>query len=151
MSGRFVAFVGEAGSAGSGLLLVFLAAGTVVVVVVLGAFLFGGRFAGPPRTLSGEEFEELRRRAEARISALAPGAILLSEKERAAGPGATGRNPEAGEFWRRFGGASGLIEEDPAAALQELRNLPALLGRALESADREIGRAGCVDKTEVGR
>lgn len=140
MAGVSMVLVGEAGRAGSGLWLPgLLAAGTVVVVLVLGAFLFGERSAGPARSLSREEFEELRRRAEARISALAPGAILLSEKERA-----VAKEPsfEAAEFWRRFGGVSGLVDEDPAAALHELRNLPVLLEQALDNAQatREDGR-----------
>lgn len=132
--------VGEAGFAGPGVsLTVLLVAATVVVVWVLGAFLFGERYLKPEEVLGRAEFEELRRRAEARMSVLAPGAILLSEKERAAGSAAE-RVVEAEEFWRRFGGASALVEEDPAAALRELRGLPALLERALAEAD---GKTGC--------
>ena len=137
--------VREAGSAGSEGLLVVLLMGTVVMIGVLGAFVFGGRFGKPVGVLDRAEFEELRRRAETRLSALAPGAILLSEREREAGGT---RGPEADEFWRRFGGASGLVEEDPAAALRELRDLPALLERALESADRGAGSVRSVHGTE---
>lgn len=126
------------------LVVVSLVAGTVGVIWVLGMFLSDRRYARAPKPSDSVEYAYLRRRAEARFSVLAPGAMSLAEKERESGgaPGCSPENGAAREFWRRFAGASGLVEEDPAAALEELRLLPSLLERALADVGKDRATKG---------
>ncbi len=117
--------------------MVVLASGVLVVFLVLYVFVSRGRYAGAEEFPDSVEHAHLRRVAEGRISALAPGAIRLSESERTAG--ATAGKEPVREFWRRFARASGLVEGNPAAALRELRDLPGLLEEALSVVEREEG------------
>lgn len=122
---------------GSGLAAGLVAVGAVAVVFILGLFLTGERYRRPPWLVSPVEFERFKREAEAGISDLAPRAMLLAEKERALGHVWDERSRRAsGEFWRRFAVASASIEEDPLAALEELRALPALAERAISDLER---------------
>ena len=64
--------------------MVVLALGVLVVCLVLYVFVSGGRYAGAEEFVDSVEHAHLRRVAEGRISALAPGAIRLAHSERTA-------------------------------------------------------------------
>ena len=128
-----------------------LVVGILVVVWVFYAVVCGGLCVDDGRYPDSVEHAHLRRVAEARVAAVCPGAIRLAEKERAGGGAARGGSASAHEFWRRFAGASALVEEDPAAALEELRGLPELLEEALGGVEREVGTAEGLPEKEVGR
>lgn len=124
---------------------------TVVVVMVLGVFVRGARYREDGPEYSPVEVEWLREKAEGRISAIAPGVMVLAEKERA-----VTRSLERGgvdeavrdgveellveaaaeDFWGRFVAASALVEEEPAEALRELDRLPGLLETTIARLDR---------------
>ena len=115
-------------------MVVLLAAGIGIVVFALWVFVGRDGHADVEESSDSVEHAHLRRMAEAGVSSLAPGAIRLSELERACG--ATHPGGAAREFWRRFAAASAAVERDPAAALGELRELPELLEEALRGAGR---------------
>jgi hypothetical protein len=119
--------------------------------VVFALWVFVGRdgHADVEESSDSVEHAHLRRMAEAGISSLAPGAIRLAEKERPGG--ATQPEGPAREFWRRFASASATAEEDPAAALAELRVLPGLLEEALREAEREAVAAEDAPRREDER
>lgn len=129
---------------------VLLAVGISIVVAALWVFLWRGGYAGLEEFPDSVEHEHLRRVAESRVAGLCPGAIRLAERERADGAAHEDSGP-AREFWRRFAAASALVEEDPVAALRELRGLPDLLDEALPGAEREAGAARGVSTGEDGR
>lgn len=124
--------------------VVSLVVGIGLVAFASWVFLFRGGYSEEGEVPDSLEHAHLRRVAEARVSALCPGAIRLAEGERAG----FGDDPApAREFWRRFAGASAMVEDDPAAALGELRGLPGLLEEALRGA----GVAEGVAEREDGR
>ena len=128
--------------------MVVLLVGIGVVVLALWVVVSRGGYAEPESPDSVED-AHLRRVAEARISALCPGAIRLAERERAV---ASARDlAPVREFWRRFAAASTSVEGDPVAALGELRGLPDLLEEALRDADREAAMAEDAPRREDGR
>ncbi len=130
--------------------VVLLALGIGAVVLALWVFVLRDEYAGVEEFPDSVEHVHLRRVAEARVSALCPGAIRLGEKERAGGVSCEGSAP-AREFWRRFAAASASVERDPVAALRELRGLPVLLEEALRAAEREAVTAKGMDRREDGR
>ncbi len=131
--------------------VVLLVAGTGVVVGALWVFVLRDEYADAEEFSDSVEDAHLRRVAEARISALCPGAIRLAEKERAGGVASYENLAPAREFWRRFAAASVSAERDPVTALRELRGLPDLLEEALRSAGREADMARDVPRKEDGR
>ena len=128
---------------------VFLAVGMVVVVLLLRAFGRRDGWSDVDESADSVEHAHLRRVAEAGISSLSPGAIRLAEWERG-GAGASCEDA-AREFWRRFAAALAMVEDDPAAALEELRGLPGLLEEALGEARWETVAAGDAARREEGR
>lgn len=131
--------------------MVFLVVGIGVVAFVLWVFFWRGGYADFEEFPDSVEHAHLRRVAEARVAGLCPGAIRLAEMERVGG-GASAEGPGPGrEFWRRFAGASAAVEEDPVAALRELRGLPDLLNRALVEAERGAGSAKGVAERDRAR
>lgn len=132
--------------------IVLLVVGIVVVVFALWVFLWRGGYADLEEFPDSVEHTHLRRVAEARVAGLCPGAIRLAEKEQRAEGGDSGGGPApAREFWRRFAVASASVEEDPVAALRELRGLPDLLEEALLGVEREAGSGRGVFTGEEGR
>ena len=131
-------------------MVVLLVVGIGVVVFALWVVVFGGGYAEAEFPDSVED-AHLRRVAEARISALCPGAIRLAEKERSDGVALYEERIPAREFWRRFAAASASVERDPVAALRELRGLPELLEEALCGADRWAVTAEDAFRREEGR
>ena len=129
-------------------MVVLLVMGTGVVVFALWVVVFRGGYAEAELPDSVED-AHLRRVAEARVSALCPGAIRLAERERAGGGAASEELASAREFWRRFAAVS--VERDPVVALRELRGLPELLEEAIREADREAAMAKDVPRREDGR
>lgn len=130
--------------------IVSLLVGVVVVVLMLLVFVRRDGYADVGERSDSVEHEHLRRVAEARVSALCPGAIHLAEKERAGG--AYGADAVAArEFWRRFAIASASMEEDPVAALGELQSLPGVLEEALRGAEGEAAVAKGTSRGEDGR
>lgn len=121
--------------------VVVLLVGTGVVAFALWVFLWRGGYADLEEFPDSVEHAHLRRVVEARISGLCSGAIRLAEKERVGGGASAESFGPAREFWRRFAFASAAVEEDPVAALRELRGLPDLLNRALVEAEWEAGSA----------
>ena len=111
--------------------MVSLVAGLVIVVVMLWVFVRRDGWADAEEAADSVEHAHLRRVAEAGISFLSPGAIRLAEKERCCGGVSRGETAPAREFWRRFAAASASVERDPAATIEELRELPGLLEEAL--------------------
>jgi hypothetical protein len=112
-----------------------LVIGTVVVVMALREVLRRDGAADVGEAVDSVEHVQLRRLAEARISSLSYGAIRLAEKEHAAAGTYRGDAAPAREFWRRFAAASASVEGDPAAALDDMRNLPGLLEEALAAGE----------------
>ena len=126
----------------SGAAVALFTGGITAVVLLLGYFLNGERYRrrpwGPDR---GVAFVTARHEAEGILSSLAPGVILLAEKEmRVIGrlrslegntPDGSGRGRAegllrsaiSGGFWESFVGITALIEEDPVEALEGLRGL----------------------------
>lgn len=131
--------------------VVLMAVGVGVVTFVLWVFVFRDGYADAEEFPDSVEHAHLRRVAEARVSALCPGAIRLAEKERANGEASYGGSAPALEFWRRFAAASASVEEDPVEALRELRGLPDLLEEALRGAEGEAVMAKDVSRREDGR
>ncbi len=131
-------------------MVVLLVMGIGVVVFALWVVVFRGGYAEAELPDSVEDVH-LRRVAEARTSALCPGAIRLAEKERVCGVAAYEERAAAREFWRRFAAVSVSVERDPVAALRELRGLPDLLEEALREADGEAGVAEGGHRREDGR
>lgn len=131
--------------------MVVLAGGIGVVAFALWVFLGCGGYADLEEFPDSVEHAHLRRVAEARIAGLCPGAIGLAEKERANGGASTESSGRAREFWRRFAAASAAVDEDPVAALRELRGLPDLLNRALVEAEHEAGPAKGVAQGDGAR
>ena len=130
---------------------VVLVVGIGVVVFLLWVFVFRGGYSDVEEFPDSVEHVHLRRVAEARVSALCPGAIRLAEKERAGGVVSRGGSEPAREFWRRFAAASASVEEDPVEALRELRGLPDLLREALRGVEGEEFMAKGVYRREDGR
>lgn len=131
--------------------VVTLAVGVVFVVLLLWVFVRRDGWGDVDEAVDSVQHAHLRRVAEAGISSLAPGAIRLAERERG-----TDGNPRVGtapvrEFWRRFAAASASVESDPAAALGELRGLPALLQEALGETVPETAAAEEASRREDGR
>lgn len=116
--------------------MVILLVGIGVVIFVLWIFVFRGGYEEVEEFPDSVEHAHLRRVAEARVSALCPGAIRLAERERADGAVSGGGSAPAREFWRRFAAASASVEGDPVEALREIRGLPDLLEEALRGADQ---------------
>lgn len=131
--------------------VVLLVAGLGGVIFALWVFVFRGGYADVEEFPDSVEHAHLRRVAEARVSALCPGAIQLAEKERVGGVESCRDSVPAREFWRRFAAASASVEEDPVAALRELRGLPGLLEEALLEVEWETGMAKSVSRKEGGR
>lgn len=131
--------------------VVLLVAGIGVVIFAIWVIVFRGGYAEAEEFPDSVEHAHLRRVAEARVSALCPGAIRLAEKERAGGASDGEESAPAREFWRRFAAASASVERDPVAALRELRGLPVLLEEALRAAEREAVTAKGMDRREDGR
>ena len=129
--------------------VVLLAVGIGVVIFAIWVSVFRGGYADAEEFPDSVEHAHLRRVAEARVSALCPGAIRLAEKERANGMADLGA--PAREFWRRFAAASASVERDPVAALGELRGLPDLLEEALRAAGREVVTVEDGPRREDGR
>jgi len=129
--------------------VVLLVAGVGVVVFALWVFVSRDGFTGTEEAPDSVEHAHLRLVAEAGISSLAPGAMRLAESERAGGVSGTGG--AAVEFWRRFAAASAGVERDPAAVLEELRELPGVLEEALRVAGRRAATAGNSPRREDGR
>lgn len=117
--------------------VVLMAVGVGVVTFVLWVFVFRDGYADAEEFPDSVEHAHLRRVAEARVSALCPGAIRLAETERVNGEALYGDSAPAREFWRRFAAASASVEEDPVEALRELRGLPDLLEEALRGVEGE--------------
>lgn len=131
--------------------MVLLVVGMVIVIFVLWIFVFRGGYADVEEFPDSVEHAHLRRVAEARVSALCPGAIQLAETERVYGEALCGDSEPAREFWRRFAAASALVEEDPVEALRELRGLPDLLEEALRGVEGESVVAKKELRREDGR
>ena len=131
--------------------VVLLVVGIGVVIFTLWVIVFRGGYAEAEESPDSVEHAHLRRVAEARVSALCPGAIRLAEKERANGMADLGDPASAREFWRRFAAASASVERDPVAALRGLRGLPGLLEEALRAVEREAVMAKDVIQREDGR
>ena len=128
-----------------------LVVGTVVVVVALRVVACRDGWADVGEAVDSVEHAYLRRLAEARILSLSFGAIRLAGKERGA-PGTSRGDPApAREFWCRFAAASASVERDPAAALDEMRDLPGLLAEALGAAEGEVVAAENAAQSEGGR
>lgn len=130
-------------------MVVLLVAGFGVVVFAFWVFVSRDGWADAEESSDSVEHAHLRRVAGAGISSLAPGAIRLAEKERAGGVADPGE--PAREFWSRFAAASASAEDDPVAALRELRGLPDLLEEALRVAEREVATAKGMPGREDGR
>ncbi len=130
-------------------MVVLLVARLGVVVFALWVFVGRDGYAGTEEAPDSVEYAHLRRVAEAGISSLAPGAMRLAESERAGGVSGTGG--VAAEFWRRFAAASAGVERDPAAVLEELRELPGVLEEAFRVAERQAAIAGDSPRKEDGR
>ena len=131
--------------------MVVLAVGIGVVAFALWVFLYRGGYADLEEFPDSVEHAHLRRVAEARVAGLCPGAIRLAERERKDGGASTESSGPAREFWRRFAGASAAVDEDPVAALRELRGLPDLLNEALVEAEQTVEPAkGVVQKDGAG-
>lgn len=131
--------------------VVVLSVGIGVVAFALWVFLYRGGYADLEEFPDSVEHAHLRRVAEARISGLCPGAIRLAEKERTNRGASAESSGPARDFWRRFAGASAAVDEDPVAALRELRGLPDLLNEALVEAERETGPAKGVAERDGAR
>ena len=131
--------------------MVSLVAGLVIVVVMLWVFVRRDGWADAEEAADSVEHAYLRRVAEAGISSLSPGAIRLAEKERGCDGISREDTAPAREFWRRFAAASASVERDPAAAIEELRELPELLEEALRGAGREAGVAEGTPRKEERR
>jgi len=131
--------------------VVLLVAGIGVVVFTVWVVVFRGGYAEVEEFPDSVEHAHLRRVAEAKVSALCPGAIRLAERERAGGVASHEGTAPAREFWRRFAAASASVERDPVAALRELRGLPGLLEEALRAAEREFVMAKDATRGEDGR
>jgi len=131
--------------------VVSLMVGLMLVVLMLWVFVRRDGWADVEESVDSVEHAHLRRVAEAGLSSLSPGAIRLAERER--GDDGTSRvDPApAREFWRRFAAASASVERDPAAALEELRVLPDLLGEALGEAEWKTVLANDMPRREDGR
>lgn len=137
---------------------VFLLVGVAFVVAVLVWFWAGERYRMPPEEFGPVERAWIAREAGDLLSELAPGAILLAEKERAvkavlregrdsaSGAFARWRSREPGwrGFWDGFARVSALVEEDPAMAARELPVLRVLLDEALQACDEVLGMLGRV-------
>ncbi len=132
-------------------MVVLLVVGIGVVIFAIWVIVFRGGYAEAEEFPDSVEHAHLRRVAEARVSALCPGAIRLAEKERAGGVASHEDPTPAREFWRRFAAASASVERDPVAALRELRGLPVLLEEALRAAEREAAMTEDVTRREDGR
>lgn len=130
---------------GSGYSVVLVCAGTTAVILFVIFFLKSERYGRPEEPERNADFYRARRAAEEAVAALAPGTLLLAEREKVVARllgGAGGeerreaerlsREADAAGFWRRFAGALALIEDDPHKALDELRPLPSLVEPALE-------------------
>ncbi len=157
---------------GSGVSLVAVAAlafGTVVMVYILWSFLAHERYRRSPKLLSPVEFAHARREAEELMASLAPRAMLLAETEKAAARAADAHDQDKDvrrgarellecaaviSFWEGFAAASVLVEEDPEAAIRELRRLPALLdtslGRVNRAAELVSGASAASAQTHLG-
>lgn len=136
----------------SWLVVTLFAAGTAFLVLLLYYFLEEERYRRPSKPEKGVEFVAARRAVEARISALAPGVLLLAEKERFVADrlkeGALGeearrrvegllRDAALTGFWEKFVEVSILADSDPVRAYKELRGLSRVANTALEN----LGRA----------
>ncbi len=142
-------------------MVALLGLGTAVVVLILGLFLTNERYRRPPKPDRGVGFVEARLTVENQVSSLAPRVLLLAEKEETivrflesralsneARRDVEGLLQEAATgFWRRFGAASALVEDDPAKACEELR----LLVPVVETVVERLSRAEevCIDGVEV--
>ncbi len=131
--------------------VVSLVAGLVLVVVMLWIFVRRDGWADAEEAADSVEHAHLRRVAEAGISSLSPGAIRLAEKERSRGGISHRETAPAREFWRRFAAASASVERDPAAAIEELRDLPSLLEETLGGTGRETVAAKGKTRRKEGR
>ena len=131
--------------------MVSLVLGLLLVFLMLWVFVRRDGWADAEESADSVEHAHLRRVAEAGLSSLSPGAIRLAEKERCCGDISPGETASAREFWRRFAAASASVERDPAAAIEELRELPGLLEMALRGAGQEAGVAGGASRREEGR
>lgn len=116
---------------------VMFLAGTVAVAVISGVFVSGGKYRRPPKSLSPVEFGWAREEAEAMLAGLAPRLMALAEKEKVAGDGA-GISFEVAErrVWERFAAASADLDDDPLAAIEEMRSLAGVLDGLSESEER---------------
>ena len=132
-------------------MVVSLVVGTVVVVMVLGIIVRRDGWVGVGEREDSVEHAYLRRVAEARLSSLSSGAIRLAEKERGARDAPRVDPASAREFWRRFAAASASVEKHPAAALDEMRDLPGLLDETLRAAERRAFTTGDAPRREDGR
>lgn len=143
----------------SWLAVTLFAAGTAFLVLLLFYFLEEERYRRPPKPEKGVEFVVARQAVEARFSALAPGALLLAEKERfvvgrleegaldeEARRRAEGllRDATLTGFWEKFVESSTLADSDPVRAYEELRRLSTMADTALEKLGRaeEVVRGG---------
>lgn len=124
-------------------------AGTAFVVLLLLYFIKENRYRRPPVPEKGVEYVVARRAVEARLSALAPKAMLLADKERSvteclqegdlseeARRTAEGLLREAAGFWKRFVEVSDLAGSDPARAAGELHHLSFTAETVLEKLTR---------------
>ena len=132
-------------------MVVLMAVGIGVVVFATWVFVFRDGYAGGGDVPDTVEHAHLRRVAEARVSALCPGAIRLAEKERERDGAGAEDLVDGREFWRRFALASASVEEDPVAALRGLRGLPDLLEEAHREVGLEAGAPGIAPGKEDGR
>ena len=124
----------------------FFFAGIVGVFLVMIFFVNGDGYRGVAASLTPVETGEARREVGRRFSDLAPRTILLAERLQevdetlAKGGLDDGRQlwverlrceaPAAG-VWRRYSSASALAEEQPLAALEELREVEWMVETAL--------------------
>ncbi len=131
--------------------VVSLVLGLLSVILMLWVFLRRDGWADVEESADSVEHAHLRRVAEAGISSLSPGAIRLAEKERRGDGISCGDPALAREFWRRFAAASASVERDPAAAIEELRDLPSLLEETLGGTGRETVAAKGKTRRKEGR
>lgn len=100
--------------------------GAVLAVLVAGLFC-GGRYGPVDADVSLVERFCMEREVEERLAELAPGVMLLAERENALRSFAPDvgvlREPLLLEFWSDFARVSCLLEEDPLSAAAELRLL----------------------------
>lgn len=124
----------------------FFLAGIVGVVFALIFFVNGRAYRGTPKPLTPAESGAARREVGRRLSDLAPRTILLAEKlrivEEALVEGGLdderwkrverlAREAPVTGVWRRYSTASALAEEQPLAALEELRGVEWMVETAL--------------------